>query len=156
MIASCESGTRTCNRTVPNPEGGRGMTVLVVDDIEPVASILQEVLTQSGQTASYALSGEEALQLFNESEIEAVISDLEMPGMDGWELGRKIKEACTEQGIRKPAFILLTGWGEQAEDEDRMSSNGVDAVMAKPVNINKLLELVRNTVDNESEPDMRQ
>ncbi len=156
MIASCDNGTRACDRTAPDLEGVRGMNVLVVDDIEPVASILQEVLTQFGQTASYALSGEEALQLFNESEIDAVISDLEMPGMDGWELGRRLKEACTKQGIRKPAFILLTGWGEQTGDEERMSSNGVDAIMTKPVDINELLELMRNTVANDDEPDTEQ
>lgn len=156
MIAFHESGAGHYDRTVPDPEGGRGMTVLVVDDIEPVASILQEVLTQFGQTASYVLSGEEALQLFNASEIEAIISDLEMPGMDGWELGRRIKEICAQQGIRKPAFILLTGWGEQPEDEERMSYNGVDAIMSKPVNIDKLLELMRNAAVNEGEPGMRQ
>lgn len=156
MIAAPERERRTCNGARVDPGVGRALNILVVDDVEPVASILQEGLTQFGQTASYALSGEEALRVFGETEIDAIVSDVEMPGMNGWELGKRLKDVCSKQGIRKPAFILLTGWGEETGAEERMGPYGVDAFVTKPVDLRELLDVMRNAVVGRPEPDQAQ
>lgn len=144
MRASYERGKRSCGSTKPDAEVGETLSILVVDDIEPVASLLREALIHYGHRADYAVSGQEALRIFTEREIDAVVSDLEMPEMDGWELGRRLKEVCRDRGTREPAFILLTGWGEEATPEDGMGLHEVDAILPKPVDIKTLLEAVRN------------
>ena len=77
-----------------------------------------------------------------------VICDLAMPAMTGIEVGRAVKEICEENGIRKPAFIILTGWPDQMDSEAPLSESGIDHVMQKPVGIPQLLEAIQQTVES--------
>ena len=60
-----------------------------------------------------------------------VISDLGMPGMSGWDVGKAIRSICREKGIPKPPFILLTGWGGQELEKEKIAESGVDAVVSQ-------------------------
>lgn len=128
----------------PTEELGTKLRILVIDDMEPVVSILKEGLTQFGQTIFSAQSGKEGMQIYQESEVDVVISDLGMPEMNGWEVGKRIRTICLAKGKSKTPFILLTGWGGQIAEKDKISESGVDAVVDKPVVIRKLLEAMRN------------
>ncbi|HTY26123.1 MAG TPA: PAS domain S-box protein [Desulfomonilaceae bacterium] len=135
----------------PGADGGMVKTpardpilrILLIDDLEPILTVLGDGLTQLGHVVSTALSGEDALRILRDTQVDVVICDLGMPGMNGWEVGKKIRALCEDRGIPKPPIILLTGWGAQVEEKNKMSESGVDAVVEKPVDMARLLEAIR-------------
>jgi PAS domain S-box-containing protein len=131
-------------RTESEQELGMKLRILVIDDMEPVVTILKEGLTQYGQTIFTAQSGKAGMEIYQETEVDVVISDLGMPEMNGWEVGKRIRTISLAKGKPKTPFILLTGWAGQIAEKDKISESGVDAVVDKPVVITKLLEAIRN------------
>ncbi len=79
--------------------------------------------------------------------MDLVICDLGMPGMTGWEVGKRIRAICEQQGIKKTFFMLLTGWGGQKTEVEKMTESGVDVVIEKPLNIKNMLEAVREVAE---------
>jgi PAS domain S-box-containing protein len=120
--------------------------ILVVDDLEPLLRILKHGLAKRGQQVMTASCGEEAVRLFQEHEFDVVICDLAMPNMSGWQVGARIIDMCVAKGIPKTPFILLTGWGGQVDQPERIAESGVDAVVEKPMDVPRLLDVVRDLV----------
>jgi CheY-like chemotaxis protein len=118
---------------------GFAMTVLVIDDMEPIVEMLAEVMTQMGHTVFTANSGADGVEIFKQNKIDVIICDLVMPGMDGWKVGQAIASICAERGEPKTRFILLTGWGGQTMEEELIRRSGVDALLEKPIDMKKLL-----------------
>lgn len=73
-------------------ENAGGETVLIVDDIETNRLILEEIIQDMGCAPILAESGEEALELAKKNLPELILSDISMPGMDGYELCRQLKK----------------------------------------------------------------
>jgi PAS domain S-box-containing protein len=119
-------------------------TVLVVDDDPMIVRIITSWLSREGFTTHGAGSGEEALEIFRDNPVDAVICDLGMPGMNGLQTSRAIRELCKEEGRPKPVFIILTGWVGHAVEEARTQQNGVDAVLEKPLNMPEMTATVRD------------
>ncbi|MGO9569900.1 MAG: PAS domain S-box protein [Desulfomonilaceae bacterium] len=121
----------------------RKLRILAIDDREPYLRILEAGLAQFGQTPFTASSGIEGLQVFQETPVDLVICDLEMPELDGWAVSKRIKEICREKRIPKTPFVLLTGEAEREdidqEDTEKMADCGVDAILGKPVDIPEIL-----------------
>jgi len=82
-------------------------TILLVDDEEGIRRVLGISLMDSGYHVLTAASGEEALGIFKEAHPEIVLTDIKMPGMDGIELLRRIKEMSPDTEV-----IMITGHGE--------------------------------------------
>jgi PAS domain S-box-containing protein len=113
----------------------RPARILVIDDDERVLAVLKEMLTLEGHEIITGASGEEGLELFNRDisageGINCVITDLGMPGMDGIEVGKKIKMVSPNTPV-----ILLTGWGAFMEEE---KPEYVDRVLSKPPTMEEL------------------
>ena len=119
------------------------LTILVIDDDVNIASLLERICAKEGHTVFRALSGQEGLAVFNKEPVELVISDLGMPGMNGWDVGKAIRSICQEKGVSKPPFILLTGWGGQELEREKITESGVDAVVAKPIDRATVLATVQ-------------
>jgi CheY-like chemotaxis protein len=106
----------------------RRYRVLVVDDDTRVREVLSEQLAKRGHTVVAAAGGVEALAMLERVEpVDLVVTDLGMPGMNGWELARAIRTRWPRLPI-----VLLTGWGSQVEAA-RADRAAVDLVIAKPV-----------------------
>lgn len=139
-------------------EDGLGpyFNLLVVDDREPVLIALNKGLKDAGQKVFPALSGRKALDLFKTRRIDAVICDLGMPEMNGWQVAAAVTDLCRERGVPRPPFILLTGWGGQLDEHDKMAACGVDRVVEKPIDVSRLVamvrELVKQSQSREDEP----
>lgn len=129
------------------PEPVEEMTVLAIDDMEGTVRLLKEGLEQHRHSVLTALSGEEGIELFEENPVDLVICDLGMPGMNGWDVGKAIKSYCEEKNAVKPPFIILTGWADQSGEKEKMEQSGVDAVVEKPVDISRLLEVIKGVVE---------
>jgi len=114
-----------------------GLRVLVVDDLEDAREMIAEALGQCGAAVTVAASGREALQLLEESAFGALVCDIAMPEMDGYELIGRLRSREKARGQRLPAVALTA----LARREDRLQAlkAGFEAYVAKPV---KLAELV--------------
>jgi PAS domain S-box-containing protein len=128
-----------------------GLTLLVIDDVELMAETMKEGLGSYGNSVFDALSGEQGLEIFESQTVDAVVCDLGMPGMNGWQVGARIKEICLKKGLPKPPFIILTGWADQIAEIEKIHESGVDAVIEKPVVTNKLLELIKEMIHKTKE-----
>jgi PAS domain S-box-containing protein len=122
------------------------MTVLVIDDMESIVEMLGEVMNEIGHTAFTATSGDQAIEIYKNNLIDVVVCDLVMPIMDGWQVGRTIKSICAAKGVSKTPFVLLTGWGGQALEEEKIRESGIDSLLEKPIDIKKLLNVMSRLV----------
>lgn len=116
--------------------------ILVIDDTETILLILKDLLTAHDQTVFTADSGESGAEIYLTQPIDIVISDLGMPGMSGWEVGDIVKSVCLKKGVPKTPFILLTGWGGQSLEPEKISECGIDGVLEKPIEFASLLEMI--------------
>jgi PAS domain S-box-containing protein len=127
-------------RKTASPLDQRRMPVaqrlLVVDDDIEVLGILQDMLRFKGYKVVTATDGEKAVEFIEKEDFDLVLTDLGMPGISGWEVARSAKGRNPKLPV-----VLLTGWGAQYEEED-IGSRGVDMVLSKPLNWDKLIESI--------------
>lgn len=108
--------------------------VLVVDDSRAQRAMLTAVLSRQGFSVAEAGSGEEALAIAQADPPDLILSDWMMPGMDGLELCRKVRDLSSEQYVY---FILLTAKSEKGALAQGLDV-GADDFLAKPVNAEEL------------------
>jgi signal transduction histidine kinase len=134
-----------------------GLHVLVVDDEEDARSLLECLLAQKGAIVASASSAEEATRLLGRHRTDVIVSDIGMPGVDGYTLIRKIRALPHDRGGRTPA-IALTAYA-RSEDRERAFSAGFQAHLSKPIDAGRLLALIANlagiSLGSPSEPRMR-
>jgi CheY-like chemotaxis protein len=118
------------------------LSILLIDDMKPLVLILENGLKRLGQTVFTALSGEEGIEVFQNHDVDVVICDLGMEGLSGWDVGLAVKEICEKRHKPKTPFVLLTGWGCDADDHANLASSGVDMVLEKPIDIPHLLQIL--------------
>lgn len=122
------------------------LQVLVVDDMDALLKTIEDGLTIYGLKVFTARSGQEAIAIFNQEAVDAVICDLGMEGMNGQEVSRAVESICAQKGLPKIPFILLTGWGGQIADQYRQDRSGIDRIVFKPVSIHDLLGVLEEVV----------
>jgi len=111
--------------------------VLLVDDEREFVQTLSERLMMRDMGPAIAYDGESALKLINEDEPEVMIIDLKMPGINGLEVLRTVKETRPEIEV-----IILTGHGHD-EDRELCMKLGAFAYLQKPLDINELSEIIK-------------
>jgi CheY-like chemotaxis protein len=102
--------------------------VLVVDDNQDAAESLATLLKLQGHEVRVAFSGVAALEMTKTYTPDVVFMDIGMPGMDGYEAARRMRE---QPGLRRVVMAALTGWGQQ-EDRRRTAEAGFDHHLVKP------------------------
>lgn len=114
----------------------RGDTILVVDDDNTFRQMLMETLKVSGYKTLGAAGSEEAMTALDNPSIEAVITDIKMPGMDGITLAGHIKR-------RRPNLpvIIMTGY-IPVEGKQPPTADDVDGFLIKPFKIESITELL--------------
>lgn len=115
-----------------------GRRILVVDDVRDLADSLAMVLETSGAVVRVAYDGPAALELFAAFEPDAVLMDLGMPEMDGYETARRLRRLPGGENVM---LVALTGWG-QDEDRRRAEEAGFDKHLVKPVDVEALESLL--------------
>jgi len=135
---------QTPKEVVKSPEMERRLSILAIDDTEPVVSLLKDALSEFGQSVTTALSGEEGVELFKNNPFDLVICDLAMPGMTGRRVAEAIKDICRQRGVSKVPFILLTGWGVQPDEQSKLAEAGIDGIIEKPIDFNGLISTIQS------------
>ncbi len=127
-------GLRPAASTSLSPKSFR---VLVVDDNQDAANSLARLLRQQGQEVRVAYDGPSALTLAGEFHPEVAVLDIGLPGMDGYDLARRLRQ---QQGSASLYLVALTGWGQE-DDRRRSTEAGFDRHLVKPIEPDSLLRL---------------
>jgi CheY-like chemotaxis protein len=117
----------------------RSLRVLVVDDCADTAETCALILRLDGHDARAATSGVEALKVVDGWRPDAVLADLMMPELGGYELAEAL---CRGPG-RKPLLVAVTGLG-QARDAERSRLSGFDHHLVKPVDPSVLVTILQD------------
>ncbi len=122
-----------------------GIRILVVEDDAEVANLLVLILQERGARVALAGDFDSALASLQSSQADIVVSDIGLPGKDGYALMRHIR-AAQDRFSRVPA-IALTAFGRE-EDRQAALAAGFDVHMAKPLQPQKLVALIKSLSDN--------
>ena len=114
---------------MPPNENALSHIVLVVDDVPENLSLLHDALDEAGHTVLVATNGEAALQRARQSLPEVILLDALMPGMDGFEVARRLKADFTTQHI---PIVFMTGLTETEHIVAAFAAGGADYV-TKPI-----------------------
>ncbi|HYE34024.1 response regulator [Methylocaldum sp.] len=108
--------------------------ILVVDDNTDAVESLALLLELEGHEVKTALDGPTALELASDFQPQAVLLDIGLPGMDGYEVARRLRETPE---MSKALIIAITGYGQQ-EDRALTKAAGFDHHLVKPVDPEEL------------------
>jgi signal transduction histidine kinase/ActR/RegA family two-component response regulator len=117
----------------PNPR-----RLLIVEDHPDVAESLALILRCDDHEVRIAHDGPAALQVLNKFKPDVVLLDVGLPGMDGYQVARRMREEALESGL---TIIALSGYG-QTEDHSQSMEAGCDAHLVKPVHPNVLRSML--------------
>ena len=112
--------------------------ILVVDDNEDAADVLASLLRNYGHDAQAVYDGAAALDAYETFHPDVVLLDIGMPGMNGLELARRIRQ---RNRTPRPLIVAITGWN-QATDKLRSHEAGFDVHLTKPVEESELLRVI--------------
>ena len=124
------------------PVESRPLKVLVVDDNEAVAQTVGWMLEAIGHDYRLVHDGRDALAAAREFRPDAILLDIGLPGMDGYEVCRALRR---EPAFRATPIIAQTGWGQE-RDKTLASEAGFDRHLVKPVGLDRLESLLAEIV----------
>jgi len=119
----------------------RPAKILVIDDEDSVRDVLSRILKTQGHEVVSVSSGEEGIDRFETEIFDLVFTDLGMPKMSGWEVGRILKGMNA-----KVPIAIITGWGMEL-DREKMKESGIDLVISKPFQFDRVLRLVSEALE---------
>jgi signal transduction histidine kinase len=108
--------------------------ILVVDDNKPAAELTGTALRKLGHDVRIAFDGPSALEIARDFTPDVALLDIGLPGMDGYELARRLHDIFSAAKIR---YVAVTGYGQDS-DRQRSMGAGFDAHLVKPVDITTL------------------
>ena len=114
--------------------------ILVVDDEESIHLLYREELEEDGYQVVSAMNGEEGLRIFEEEKPDLVILDINMPGLDGIEVLRQMKQSRPDIPV-----ILSSAYPEYKQD---LASWASDDYIVKSFNLDELKESVKRHLGN--------
>jgi two-component system, chemotaxis family, CheB/CheR fusion protein len=110
------------------------LAILVVDDSEDTTEMLEQLLKMNGALVTSATSGDEALRIMAKEYFDVVLSDISMPGMDGFEFLNRLRALPDHRDV---PVLALTGFG-RPEDIERAIKAGFFSHMTKPFDLDAL------------------
>jgi signal transduction histidine kinase/DNA-binding NarL/FixJ family response regulator len=146
VLAAAPAAQTTAGEALPAPGAAMhshvGAKLLIVDDHPVNREVLVQQLELLGMTADTCVDGNEALAIWAPGRYGAVLADLHMPGMDGYELVRRLRMAEAEQRCARTPVIAVSANALRGEAE-RCIAAGMDGFVAKPVSLDALSKALR-------------
>ncbi|WP_168210324.1 response regulator [Persicimonas caeni] len=122
------------------------LSIALVDDDQDVREPMRMLLETWGHTVTDAKSGEEGVELVVAQRPDVVLMDIGMPGVDGYEAARQVRQTLRES---TPRLIAMTGFGS-SRDRERSRAAGFDAHIVKPARPDELKRILRG-IDHDNE-----
>lgn len=113
------------------------MRILIVEDEVKMAALIRRSLVEDGQAADIAATGEDALVMTGSTEYDAIILDVMLPAMDGFEVCRRLRQ----DGVWAPVLMLTAR--DAVEDRIAGLDTGADDYLTKPFSLAELLARLR-------------
>lgn len=113
--------------------------ILIVDDAPAAGFMLQALLEKLGQDASCTACPLDAIETAHLERPDVVISDIGMPGVDGYELARRLRRNPALQDV---TLVALTGYGDDSDKVESVRA-GFDHHLVKPVGVEDLRQLLK-------------
>ena len=121
--------------------GRRALRVLVADDERDTVLTLIELLREEGHEAHGVHDGTAVMPAIREFDPDVVLLDISMPGMNGWDVARQVRQVC---GRERPLLIAISGVYKQSADQILGKLAGFNYYLAKPYDPSVLLTLLRD------------
>jgi PAS domain S-box-containing protein len=121
-----------------NEQTGPSLRVLVVDDNVDAANTLAMLVSAGGHDIRTAHDGHAALQVAREYRPDVMLLDIGLPGLDGYEVAKQIRET---PALQKPVLVAMTGYGQDA-DRQRSQETGFDHHLVKPADFRAVQEIL--------------
>jgi CheY-like chemotaxis protein len=115
--------------------------ILIVDDDNAYLNVLEKIFSKMEYEAEFAGNSKEALELLKKESFPLIITDLEMPGLDGVELCKQIKKIDS-----KSIVYALSGYITEYDTEN-LEKSGFDGYLSKPVKIEVLQQAIEGAFD---------
>ncbi len=122
------------------------MKILIVEDVNESLELLKEIFETMGYYVLTAKNGVEALEILKLEKVDAIISDVLMPKMDGFQFCREVKKI---KRLKRVPFIFYTANYTDPEDEKFGLSLGADAYLIKPIDIQVLINTVEKLIQKD-------
>lgn len=116
--------------------------ILVVDDSKAIRDLLSNVLSFMGYHTAVASNGNEGLHLFLTNSFDLVLTDVQMPGMDGWSLALHVKDKSPDTPV-----VLVTG-EEKKGIMEKLKGSSADSVLFKPFGLEDIQETIQKMLGN--------
>lgn len=139
-------------KVLPQVPAGRGLRVLIVDDNALARDVLLDMTTSMGWLVDTLDSGEAAIQRLTGDSAQGcdlVLMDWRMPGMDGWEATRQIRQI--KRNGKPPVVIMVTAMGrEQLAERAKQETELLDGYLVKPITASMLFDAVADAIDEKN------
>jgi diguanylate cyclase (GGDEF)-like protein len=119
--------------------GQAGAHVLVVDDEKGIRDSIQEAIQEAGYSCWTEASGDEALGFLEKKHVDIIIADIRMPGLNGFELTKVVKEKYDTD------VIIITGYGRDFQYEEAIEK-GASEFILKPIRLRELIVRLRRVL----------
>jgi len=141
LLSAAERQPVAPHQTIAPAPVGHLPRIAIVEDNSDSRVVLAGVFESMGFTVLTAEDGEKALRLAEEERLHAYIIDLGLPGLDGYEVARRIRQMPTAD---RTLLIALTGYGTP-EDKKRAAAAGFDHHFTKPADFDAIAQILRKT-----------
>ena len=115
--------------------------ILVIEDDAAVQDILRQMLTAKGHQVVLASDGEKGIELFKNDPFDLVLTDLGMPRISGWEVGKILKGLDPNVPV-----IMITGWGVELQRE-KVKESGIDRIISKPFVFEEITRVISEAIE---------
>jgi signal transduction histidine kinase/AmiR/NasT family two-component response regulator len=139
-VAGRQAGTAAPPATISLPREARTLDILLVEDNAINARVAQQVLSRAGHRVAAADNGAEALAAVALKKFDVVLMDVQMPGMDGLEATRTIRERERRSGGHVPVIALTAH--AMVQHRERCLKAGMDGFLVKPIRPQELLDAI--------------
>ena len=128
------------NKEIHNGNHIPRLKALVVDDNEINLRLAEIILTKNGLKVTTALSGDDSIELVKNNNYDLIFMDLHMPGIDGYETSRRIRDFETED--HHPVIIALTA-NAMPQEVEKIATCGMDDILIKPISEQLLIDIIK-------------
>ena len=126
------------------------LNVLLVEDIELNVVVARSVLEKLGSSVEVAMTGQEALTMFDPDEFDLVLLDIQLPDMTGLDVARELRKKYIGRDL--PPLIALTA--NVLRDKKEYLDAGMDDVLSKPLAVPALTAVIKQYWDYQDEPEL--
>jgi len=115
--------------------------ILVIDDEQMILEMLDQVLSSTGYRVYAALGGQKGLELYDQHPVDLVLTDIKMPGIDGYRLLKEIKAKNPNARV-----VLMSGYSNDFSIREAIEL-GADEFIVKPFRRNDILQVLQSAVE---------